>query len=72
MIKVHNAISQARLAGSSWDDIDGFLGSKQQEAMAAGYFPTEITNHLGYSDPQRLRDRLEAEAMINYAMTDHG
>lgn len=68
MIRVHQQMSTARLAGHSWDDIDGFLGAKQKEAANAGYFPMEITNHLGYSDPQRLRDRMDADASVEYAM----
>ena len=67
MIKVHQAMSKARLDGYSWGDIDSYLGDKQGHAVDEGYYPQEINEYLGYSDPQRLRDRLAAEASVNYA-----
>lgn len=69
-IKIHQQMAEARARGIGWPEIDDFLGDKQAKASEAGFFPLEIADHMGYADPQRLRDRMEAEAMVSYSMAD--
>lgn len=68
--KIHRMMSEARAYGIPWEDINGYLGDRNRKAQDAGFSTLQIAKFLGYSDPQLLRDRLSAEATVNYAMQD--
>lgn len=54
----HDRMSQARLAGYSWGEIDNHIGGKKLAANAAGYSDAEVRAFLGYKDPLPLLEML--------------
>lgn len=42
---------EARAAGHSWDDIDGFVQDRTQAALNAGYTQDDVDQYLGRGDP---------------------
>lgn len=63
-VKVHDVMAAGRAFGYPWQDINDELAKVQAYAMAVGHSPLTVARQLGYADPQLLRDRLEAEALI--------
>lgn len=66
-IKVHALMAEARAKGYDWDSIDNTLSTEQQHAVNSGMTQLEVARMMGFSDPQLLRDQLEAEAQIKKA-----
>ena len=57
MALIDDGSIEARLNGYSWDEIDGHLADSTDAALAAGYTPPEINDHLGFAPQGRNVDR---------------
>ncbi|MGE3279692.1 MAG: hypothetical protein AB7H90_03460 [Alphaproteobacteria bacterium] len=66
----------ARLAGHGWEEIDDFLTSGEDAALAEGYTRTEIDRHLGRTEPDQrrlegdLRQRLGYDDQLSAAIAN--
>ncbi len=73
---IHTALdsmTDARLQGYEWPEIDQHLAQVHDAAAQWGYTPQEVDQHLGYQDPQVTQDMLSAIARTNVVnnQTDH-